>query len=148
MKTPLPVWEGQTERGTNKMNLSTRNKIVAGVIALIVLIVAYVAYEYSDNVQYQRGAAARAEEVQREREKKEAFSAYLDNHIPADAYKLLASINGHSVLMTDGEAEVSYRVLFDFEIPYVAEMVIPVIQDATVETGIPLNTLRAYPKIS
>ncbi|MBQ9345892.1 MAG: hypothetical protein IJT94_00955 [Oscillibacter sp.] len=123
------------------MNFSKIKKIAVGVIALLALIVAYVAYEHPGIVQSQREAEFRAAEAQRERENREAFSAYLDSHIPADAYKLLASINGHSVLMTDGEAEVSYRVLFDFEIPYVAEMVIPVIQDATVETGIPLNTL-------
>ena len=123
------------------MNFSKIKKIAVGVIALLALIVAYVAYEHSGIVQSQREAEFRAAEAQRERENREAFSAYLDSHIPADTYKLLASINGHSVLMTDGKAEVSYRVLFDFEIPYVAEMVIPVIQDATVETGIPLNTL-------
>ena len=116
-------------------------KVLAGVLVVVVLIVFYVAYEHSTAVQSQRDAETKTAEMQMERDQGKLLSEYLDSNIPADVYKLLADIDGHSTYVQNGKAEISFRVLFDFEIPYVAEMVLPIIQSAVDETGVPLGTL-------
>ena len=91
-------------------------------------------------IKTQREQKARAEEIHRNYTDTNNLRDYIEENMPAGTMQLLAGNNPYSVNVQSKKASVSFRVLFDFEIPYLAELMIPVAQSFFESSDIQLQS--------
>lgn len=78
---------------------------------------------------------------------REDITEYIENNVPSDLYVLLAD-EWLTVLVSDGEVDVSVRTTSSFAIPYVAQEVVPIVQAAAEGSDVQLGVLsiQSYQK--
>lgn len=78
---------------------------------------------------------------------REDITEYIESNVPSDLYVLLAD-EWLTVLVSDGEVDVSVRTTSSFAIPYVAQEVVPIVQAAAEGSDVQLGVLsiQSYQK--